>query len=220
MRIRVAPNNMGIRLWFMCLVMALFFVSTGSSTTVGAQDAEVVDRIVAVVNDDIILLSEVNQAIKPYLNRIRTSGYPLGQQQKMLFKVRDNVLNQLIDQKLTDQEIKRYHIQISEKEIDDTIERIKRTRLVTDEELREALEKEGMTMEEYRKRIKEQMLRARLINQEVKAKIIITQEDIEARYNADEKYRKIKKYHLSHTIILSNNLSERFSFCLFLTGDT
>ncbi|MFC1515736.1 SurA N-terminal domain-containing protein [Thermodesulfobacteriota bacterium] len=198
---RVAHNNSGIRLWFICLMMAIFIVSTGYSTTIGAQDVEIVDRIVAVVNDDIILLSEVNQAIKPYINRIRTSGHPLGQQQKMLFKVRENVLNQLIDQKLTDQEIKRYQIQISEKEIDNTVERIKQTRLVTDEELREALKKEGLTMEEYRKRMKEQILRARLINQEVKAKIIITQEDIEARYKTDEKYGKVKKYHLSHVVM-------------------
>jgi len=201
MRMRVVHNYSVMRLVFICLTMAIFSVAAGYSTTAEAQDVEVVDRIVAVVNDDVILLSELNPAIKPYMNRIGTSGYPLAKQREMRVQVREKVLNQLIDQKLTDQEIKRHQIQISEKEIDNTIERIKESRFVTDEELREALKKEGLTMEEYRKRMKEQILRARLINQEVKAKIIITQEDIEARYKTDEKYRKEKKYHLSNIIM-------------------
>ena len=41
-----------------------------------------------------------------------------------------------------------------------------------------------MTMEAYRDKIKEQILRARLVNYEVKSKIVITEEEIRAYYNS------------------------------------
>ena len=138
-----------------------------------AKCAEVVDRIVAVVNDDIIILSELNQTLKPFAGRLKELGYSPEKERKMLFKVRSDILNQLIDQKLADQEIKRFNITVSEKEIDNAIERIKEASSYTDEELREELTVQGLGMEEYRESIKEQILRAKLINWEIKSKIVI-----------------------------------------------
>lgn len=67
-----------------------------------ASGAEVIDRIVAVVNNDLIALEELNTQLKPYLEKIQAMGYPPDRQQQMVFKVREEVLNQMIDQKLTD----------------------------------------------------------------------------------------------------------------------
>ena len=105
----------------------------------GAQEAEVVDRIVAVVNDEIISLFEMNQLLQPYEAKIRNLGYSSEKEREMLFKVREDVLNQLIDQKLTDQETRRFRITVSEQEIDNAIERIKEANFYTDEQLRKAL---------------------------------------------------------------------------------
>ena len=55
---------------------------------------------------------------------------------------------------------------------------MKEARSFTDEQLREGLARQGMTMAEYRKEIKEQILRTKLVNREVKSKIVITKEDI------------------------------------------
>jgi peptidyl-prolyl cis-trans isomerase SurA len=179
-----------------CFCMFSFFL------VAKADSAEVVDRIVAVVNDDIITLTELNRLVKPYAERIRTLGYSADKEHKMLFKVRENVLNQLIDLKLKDQEIKRFGIKISEKDIDQTIERIKETNFYTDEDLRVGLSKDGLTMEEYRERIKEQILRARLVNIKVKSKIVITKEDVKSYYeDHQDKYGGKKKYHLYNIII-------------------
>jgi len=167
-----------------------------------AESVEVVDRIVAVVNDDIITLLELNRSFKPYAERIRALGYSTDKERKMLFKVREDMLNQLIDQKIKDQEIKRFNIEISEKDIDQTIERIKEANFYTDEDLRAALAKDGLSLEEYRERIKEQILRTRLVNIKVKSKIVITKEDIKSYYeNHQDKYSGKKKYHLYNIII-------------------
>jgi len=170
--------------------------------TADVQSAEVVDRIVAVVNDDIILLSELDESFKPYADRIMALGYSLDEERRTLFNIREEILNQLIDQKLTDQQIKRSKITVSDDEIDKAIERLKEANLFTDEELREMLKAEGLTMEEYRKRIKDQILRAKLVNFEIKSKIVITKEDIESYYKShSDKYSKIKEYRLSNIIM-------------------
>ena len=61
--------------------------------------AKIVDRIVAVVNDDIISLSELNQGIKPYLDKIKGLNYSSEKKREMFFKVRENFLDQLINKK-------------------------------------------------------------------------------------------------------------------------
>ena len=167
-----------------------------------AEGAEVVDRIVAVVNDDIITLFELNRSFEPYAEKVRALGYQIDKERKMLFKVREDMLSRLIDQKIKDQEIKRFNITISEKEIDQTIERIKEANFYTDEDLRAALANDGLTMEEYREQIKEQILRTKLVNLEIKSKIVITEDDIKFYYeNHQDKYGGKKKYHLRNIIM-------------------
>ncbi len=100
-----------------------------------ALGAELIDRIVAVVNNDLIALEELNNQLKPYLEKISAMGYPPDKQRQMIFKVREDVLNHMIDQKLTDQEIARYNITASDKEVDNAIERVKKTNSLTDEVL-------------------------------------------------------------------------------------
>lgn len=187
-----------------CIILYMLFVCfIGFAVIENVYGAQVVDRIVAVVNDDIITLNELNQAFTPYANRIQALGYSSDQEHKMLFKVRENILNQLIDQKIEDQEIKRFKISINEKEVDKTIERIKEANFYTDEDIRSALANDGLTMEAYRKGIREQILRSRLINIQVKSKIVITEEDIKAYYkNHQDMYGGKKKYHLRNIIML------------------
>jgi peptidyl-prolyl cis-trans isomerase SurA len=184
------------------MICAVFFCVVGSLMVVPAHGAEIVDRIVAVVNDDIITLFELNRSLKPYEDKIYALGYPEEKERKMLFKVREGVLNQLIDKKIEDQQIKRSNINISEEQIDQTIERIKGQNFFTDEDLRHALAKDGWTMEAYRENIKEEILRTRLVNLEVKSKIVITEEDIAAYYEKHlDTYGGKQKYHLRNILI-------------------
>jgi peptidyl-prolyl cis-trans isomerase SurA len=181
---------------------AVWVMQTAFCPTNPAIGAELIDRIVAVVNNDLITLDDLNSQVKPYLEKINAMGYPQDKERQMIFKVRDEVLNQMVDQKLTDQEIVRYKITASDKEVDNAIERIKKTNSLTDESLRQALSKEGITLEEYRKRTKEHILRSNLVNREIKSKIVITKEDIKAYYDSNpETYGVEEKYHLANVMI-------------------
>jgi peptidyl-prolyl cis-trans isomerase SurA len=186
---------------FIVSVVLLLLLMVAVSS--GVHGAEYVDRIVAVVNDDIITLSELNELLKPYITQIQAGHYPAQQERKMMFSIREKVMDELIRQKLTDQEIKKANITVSESEIDSTIERIKEAQLFTDEELRAALrQRGGMSMEEYKRQIKSQILRTKIINLQVKSKIVITQEDIAAYYKSHtEIYAGEKKYHLRNIML-------------------
>jgi len=180
----------------------LFFIITFFSTiiVVGlglAQDSMVVDRIVAVVNDELITLYDLNQTLEPYAKNIKALGYSADKERKMLFKLRSDLINELIDRMLADQEIKKYKLTVTETEIDRAVEQIKAARHYTDEDFRAGLAEQGLTMEDYRKELKEQLLRRRLVNLEVQSKIVITEENIKAYYeNHPEKFAGEKKYHL------------------------
>lgn len=182
------------------LIGLLILVFTPTATASAAS--EILDRIVAVVNEDIILLSELRKRMAPYAQRIRQQGFDMDKERQMIFKMREEMLNRLVDEKLTDQEIKRNDIQVNEAEIDSTIERIKTSNSFTDEDLRRFLEQEQETMEQYRDNIKEQILRARLVNYQVKSKIVITEEEIQAYYDSHtEVYGGKIRYHLRNLLM-------------------
>ena len=190
---------------FMWLVAAIAFCGRAK-----AQEAELIDRIVAVVNSDVITLYDLNRAFKPYEENIMALGYAPEKERETLFQVRKDLLDQLINSKLADQEIERAQITVSERDIDETIERVKETRSVTDEQLREGLARQGMTMAEYREELREQILRTKLVNREVKSKIVVTSEDIKAYYDShQEEYAGEKKYYLYNLFVRLSPGAER-----------
>jgi peptidyl-prolyl cis-trans isomerase SurA len=170
--------------------------------------AELVDRIVAVVNDDVILLSELEQATAPYLERLSTMGYPPEKEAQMRYKVREDILAQLIDRQLTDQEVRRLGISVTPAEIDSAIERVKETNFLTDETLREAIAQQGYTMAQYRENVRNQILRTKLVNQEIRSRTVITDEDIKAYYESHpEEFAGQRRYHL-RSILLPRDLPD------------
>lgn len=188
------------RLFFRLLILLLVL-----TWTLPCQ-AELVDRIVAIVNDEVITLSELEAAVSPYTSQIQTAAYSPEEKQEMLFKVRRDILDRMIDRKLTEQKGKALGVSVSESEVDQRIERIKEEEFLTEEALRKALADEGYTLEEYRKRIKSQLLGIKLINREVKSKVAITEDEIRAYYeNHKSAYTGQKKYHLRTILVRVNS---------------
>ena len=183
-------------------LFSLLIILCSLASGVLAGYAELTDRIVAIVNDDVITLSELTEALKPYVLQIREAHYPPEEEREILFKLREEILNKMIDQNLTDQETERLHVSVGDREVDQQIEQIKSEHFLTEEELRKSLAAQGHTLEKYRKRIKEQILRMKLINIEVKSKIAITEKDIQDYYTEHkEDYQGIEKYHLRTILI-------------------
>ena len=183
--------------------LGVLFLAVTSSFSETAFSSQVVDRIVAVVNDDIIRLAELNRAVAPLEAQIRSKGLSASREQEEIYKVRSEMLDNLIEEKLADQEIRSAGIFVDERDVDNAIEQVKAMNYYSDEDLRRALAASNVTMTEYRAEIKRQILRNKLVNYKIKSKIIITDADIKKYYtDHPEKYGAKKKYLLRNILIL------------------
>lgn len=190
-----------LRIVFILLSVALAFFPVPAR-------GELLDRIVATVNNDIVTLSDLNELYLPYAERVREYGYPPEKEQELLFEARKKILDQLIEQKLADQEISAKKIRVSDDEVDNALEQVKNTNLCTEEDLVRILAQDGYTLEEYKERLREQILRAKLVNREVKSKIVITEDEIRDCYNKNKELYKGKiRYHI-RSILLKTYPSE------------
>lgn len=173
----------------------------------GTVNATVIDKIVAIVNSDIITLVELNKEAGPYLDRIEKAGYPPEKKEEMAGQIRADLLNVLIDRSLTQQEAKRYSISVSEGEVDAAVENFKSSRGISQAELEAGLAKEGMTMAAYRETAKKQILQSKLINHAVKSKVVITDMDVKTFYDTHSKdFAGTKKYHLRNILNTDESL--------------
>ncbi len=154
----------------------------------------VVDRVVAVVNQEIITLSEVEKWVNPVKEGIAAENR-LEKQERMQALCRE-VLEKLIEEKLVDQEVKKVGVKVSSKEIEATVEELKRRNHATQEELEKALAAEGLTIEAYRKQIEKNLQRQRLIQRSVKVEAKAEEKEFRefyqknvSRYRTNETYR-------------------------------
>ena len=169
-------------------IVGLYLLQT--PLPMGAARAELLDRIVAVVNNDIILLSELNQAVS------------LTKKPMVSPEERKAILDQLIDEKLTLQQVTELGIEVTAEDVEDTIARIREANKISEEAMASMLELEGTTLEEFKEKIKNQMLQNQLVNREVKSKIVITDQDVKAYYDANQKlYAGQVKYHLRQILV-------------------
>ena len=117
------------------LFSALLIFSFNKSSTYGYAEEielpEVVDRIVAKVNDEIILLSELDEALTSYADQASARNSSNENKEELMFKLRSDVLNQLVEKKLAEQQIKKLGIRVEDTEISSTIERVKQNNFFT-----------------------------------------------------------------------------------------
>lgn len=142
--------------------------------------AEVVDRIVAVINDSIITLSELKAASAVAMEKLGVDGGTIGPEKAR--EMEGGILDGLIEQRLVKQAADKAGIEISEREIDNAVDDIKKQNRLTQEELLLALAENGLTQKEYREQLKEQIRQVKFVNREFRSRISIQPEDIEDYY--------------------------------------
>ncbi|MBI3754266.1 MAG: peptidylprolyl isomerase [Deltaproteobacteria bacterium] len=144
--------------------------------------AEIIDRIVAVVNDSAITMSELNAATAG-LGDIKGADKD---KRKKIIETKSKVLDQLIEKKLVEQAANKAGITVSEKEIDNAIADVKKQNNIGQEELLSALAKNGLTYKEYREQLRDQIRQVKFINKEFRSNIKIPDEDVEAYYKQNQ----------------------------------
>jgi peptidyl-prolyl cis-trans isomerase SurA len=146
-----------------------------------AVRAELVDRVAAVVNSDIIALSEVEARAAPELARLRGEPDPVrrGELRALLIK---RILDGLIGEKLMDAQVRDLNIDVSEAEIDLGVDDVKRQNNVEGAQFEQLLAQEGYTIPAFRTFMKKHLSKLKLVNLKVRSKVKVTDEDLKAEY--------------------------------------
>jgi len=165
---------------------------------------EVFNRVVAIVNDDVITLYELNQKIR--LVTGTTAEQLREKNEEEYLEARRKILQFMIDEKCAQEKIQEMGIKIPPERIDGRIEMIKKRNRWTHEDLLAVLKQEGITIEEFREKIKTDLERAELINYQVKSKIIIRDEQITQYYEEHKKdFSTEETVHLAGIFLIQRN---------------
>ena len=151
---------------------------------------EVMDRIIAIVNDDIITLKEAEKHV-----RVEKEGRFVSINEYLTNLRLQEKIDLLIDDVLIRQQAKRLKIDVEEKEVEAIIENIKKQYLIDDAELKQKLKDDNISYEDFKLGLRSNVLKGRLLNRVISPEVNVTEQDLRQYYDKhkdefiDEEYR-------------------------------
>jgi peptidyl-prolyl cis-trans isomerase SurA len=163
-------------------------------TTVSAK---VIEQLIAVIDGEPYTLTNLGAYAKTRMDR----EFPTGDLNQINDADRE-VLEQFVTDKMLESEIREAGIKVTDEDIDQYVEQIKVRNRLTDEELTAALKREGQTMAAYRSVVKNELEKSEIINRQVRAKVNITNDDVERYYKMNAKsFRSDERAHIRHILL-------------------
>lgn len=160
----------------------------------------IVERVVAVVNDSIILRSELDARMVPVIGEAQQIADPR-ERERRIEKLRGQVLDEMINEELIVQAAQEAKIEVESAEVQAALDEIKSSNNLDDAALAQVLAAQGYTLANYKHDLRRQLMRLRAVNQLVAPKVNVSDEDVRARY--DEMQRRsqsVSAVQLSHIL--------------------
>ncbi len=149
-----------------------------------AEDSEVIDRVVCVVNNDAITQYELDEAESFYLYEQKLATPPQGEARRAL---RDQILARIIEARLQLQQAEREKVTVEDVEIAEQMgEIMKKLGVKTEPELDVALKPQGVSVDGVKRRIRETLMVQKVVRRKVALRISVTEEEID-RYLQDNR---------------------------------
>jgi peptidyl-prolyl cis-trans isomerase SurA len=148
----------------------------------GLAHGAVVERVVAVVGERAILLSDLRARARPFLLRVYRDVPPGAQRTAAISQMYELLLSRMVDDELEQLAANRAHIAVTSAEIDQAIERVAAQNGLTVAQIIAEAARGGMTKREYRREIRRQLLDAKLLNLRLTGRIRITPDDLRSHY--------------------------------------
>jgi parvulin-like peptidyl-prolyl isomerase len=158
------------------------------------------ERVVAVINDAIILRSELEARMVPVLGEAQQIADPK-ERERRIEKLRSQVLDEMVSEELIVQAAEAAKIEVESSEVQAALDEIKSSNNLDDAALAQVLAAQGYTLANYKQDLRRQILRLRAVNQLVAPKVQITDEDIRARYDQmQRRSESVSAVKLSHIL--------------------
>ncbi|NTV14452.1 MAG: hypothetical protein HGA96_11075 [Desulfobulbaceae bacterium] len=143
--------------------------------------AATIERVVAIVNDEVITQSELEQESQRSFAAIRKNTAP-GETAAKLAEARKKVLQGMIEERLLAQKAKELKFETMPAEVEESVTAMLTAGKLNREKFKEELANEGLSEDEYRLRLAEQISRSKLINSQIRSKIVISEERAKKHY--------------------------------------
>jgi peptidyl-prolyl cis-trans isomerase SurA len=172
-------------------------------TVFAKSHGQSLDSIIAIVNDTVITQSDLDKTIAGIKNQLMASNAPVPAPDVL----RKQVLEQIINRKLQLQAAEQAGVRIKDEQMDKAISNIAAGNKMSVADLYQRVVAQGMSKEDYRKEIREEMTLQQIAQQEAGAKISITPEEVKSFLRAkswqkDSNVPAVKEYHVEDLIVL------------------
>ncbi len=157
------------------------------------------DRVVAVVNSEVVTKLDLDEQVRVAIQQLKRQGTPLPPQETL----ERQLLERLITNRILVQTAKETGLRVDDTQLQRAIERISEENRLTSEQLRLAMEKDGINFGRFREEIRNEILISRLKEREVDGRIVITEAEIDTYLrNQAVQGDKEDEYSLAHILIL------------------
>jgi peptidyl-prolyl cis-trans isomerase SurA len=163
-------------------LLAFAVVSALALGAARPSEASIVERIVAIVGERPILLSELRQRARPHLARIMMQTQNPSQQAAAESEMFRELLNRMIEERLEESAADKAHLTVTPEEVDNGIRQVAgQAKLSTKDVIAEA-KRSGLSEQDYRDEIRRQVLEGKLIQLRVRGRVRVTEQDARAAY--------------------------------------
>ena len=142
----------------------------------------IVERIVAVVGERPILLSELQRREHPFVFRILAGAQNPAQIAAAKSEMEKELLNRMIDDRLEESAGDKAHLSVSAEEVDNALKNIAQSAHLTIQQLVEEAARQGLTEMDYREELRRQVLEGKLIQLRVRGRVRVTDQDARTTY--------------------------------------
>ncbi|MBM4136264.1 MAG: hypothetical protein FJ241_05455 [Nitrospira sp.] len=165
------------------LILVLFFLVI--IYPFASHAAILLDRVIAVVNKEVITWSELYKMMEfEATDQVKVLKE---EERRKIFKDNEGVfLERLIDIRLHVQEAKRLGLDASSEDVTEAVENVKKKYSMTQADFVTSLQKEGLTFDEYKKRLSEQITISKIVGHEIKNKVVVSDDDIKKYIDANK----------------------------------
>ncbi len=190
------------------VVLISFILALTGNIGIFSLNADVVDRTVAVVNDEAITESELSELLNPISEQL-TETYRGDELEFYSAQARKEILERLIEDKLVIQEAKRQKVLVSTDEVEQKISELK-SKFSSEEEFEKSLSASSMNIKKLKDRIREQLMMARIFDREVRYRISVNPQEVMDYFkNNPDKFKDPKKVKVRNIISRFSNIGQR-----------
>ena len=175
----------------------LFLLAVLFPAIAQAQSAQLVDRIVAVVNKEVITLSELSAAVGSAERQLRRQGTPAPERAVL----ERQLLERLVIDKAQLQRARDTGIRVDELQLDRAVQRIAENNKMTLADFRRALERDGVAFDAWREDLREQIMVSRLREREVEDKVQVNDTEIDLFLEEIKANPARSEYNVSHILV-------------------